>query len=46
MDFFIVSAVTLAMGQMALSKTDSTDLCHIELNYSNIMTDFMERKCS
>lgn len=46
MDFFTVPAVTLAMGQMSLSKRDSTDLCHIELNYSNLTTDFIERKCS
>lgn len=37
-------AVTLAMGQMAVSKPESTDLCLTELNYSNTSMDFMEKE--
>lgn len=37
-------AVTLAMGQMALYKPESTDLCLMELNYSNTSIDLMKKE--
>jgi len=37
MDFFTVPAVTLAVGQMALSKPDSTDLCLLEIDYKDLL---------
>lgn len=42
--FLPIPAVTLAMGQMALSKPEYTDLCLIALNYSNTITDLMKKK--